>query len=38
MNLIALMFGTTGVVGICGMDKRTLLPANNLQHNVPALL
>jgi integrase/recombinase XerD len=32
------MFGTTGVVGGCGMDKRALTPANNLEHNVPALL
>ena len=32
------MFGTTGVVGGCGMDKRALISANNFEHNVPALL
>jgi len=32
------MFEITGVVGGCGVDKRALVPANNLEHNVPALL
>jgi site-specific recombinase XerD len=32
------MFGITGVVGGSHMDKQALIPANNLEHNVPALL
>ena len=32
------MFGITGVVGGCGMNKRALQLANNFEHNVPALI